>query len=124
MYLLRIFQRLPEGASDIDDSEPPLAACEYEITNKNLSTVTVKAKVMCLDMKLLIVKLIKRTYQEKSQPIYPLKETAGIEVSCLLGNCSFLRSVKIANAVISNNVPHGRGHTVGCGKGNGNDIAA
>lgn len=34
IYLLRIFQGLPEGASDVDDSEPPLAACEYEITNK------------------------------------------------------------------------------------------
>jgi hypothetical protein len=111
--------------SDIDDSETPLAACEYEITNKNLSTVTVKTKIMCLDMKLLIVKLIKKTYQEKcSQSICPLKETAGIEVSCLLGNCSFLRSVKIVSAVISNNVPHDRGHTIGCGNGHGNDIAA
>jgi len=61
VYLLRIFQGLPEGASDIDDSESPLAAYEYEITNKNLSTVTVKTKVMCLDMKQLIVKLIKKT---------------------------------------------------------------
>ena len=65
IYLLRIFQGLPEGASDIDDSEPPLATCEYEITNKTLSTATVKTKIMCLDMKLLIVKLIKKTYEEK-----------------------------------------------------------
>jgi hypothetical protein len=65
VYLLRIFQGLPAGASDIDDSEPPLAVCEYEITNKNLSTVTVKTKIMCLDMGLLIVKLIKKTDQEK-----------------------------------------------------------
>jgi hypothetical protein len=61
IYLLKIFQGLPEG----DDPEPPLATCEYEITNKNLSTVTVTTKIMCLYMKLLIVKLIKKTYQEK-----------------------------------------------------------
>jgi len=65
VYLLRIFQGLPAVASDIDDSEPPLAASEYEITNKNLSTVTVKTKIMCLDMKPLIVKLINKTYQKK-----------------------------------------------------------
>jgi hypothetical protein len=34
VYLLRIFQGLPEGASDIDDSEPPVAAHEYEIASK------------------------------------------------------------------------------------------
>lgn len=54
----------------------------------------------------------------------PTQGNSWYKLSCLLGNCSFLRSVKIANAMISNNVPHGRGHTIECGKGNGIDIAA
>jgi hypothetical protein len=125
LYIFWGFSNFYLQVHQTDDSEPPIAACEYEITNKNLSTVTVKTKIMCLDMKPLIVKLINKTYQKKwSQPIYPLKETNGIEVCCSLGNCSFLRSVKIVNAVIGNNVPYGRGHAIGCGKRNGNDIAA
>jgi hypothetical protein len=125
LYIFSGLSKVYLHVHQTDDSEPPLAACEHEITNKNLSTVTVKTKIMCLDMKPLIVKLINKTYQKKcSQPIYPPKETNGIEVSCLLGNFSSLRSVKIVNALISNNVPHGRGHAIGCGKRNGNDIAA
>jgi hypothetical protein len=62
---LRILQGLPEGASDINDSKPPSADCECEISGKDLCIVTVKTKIMCLDLKPLIVELIIKTYQEK-----------------------------------------------------------